>query len=139
MDTFKSKGIAPGWWTLLLVVFVIAAVWLSYSLFTGSLRSTVPVTLTADRSGLVMETNAKVKMRGVQVGRVVAIHGGDSEAASPVKLRLDIDPDQIRFIPANVEARIRATTIFGAKFVDLVYPDSPSAERLESGQVLESL
>lgn len=140
MDTSRrGSGIAPGWWTLLLVVFVIAAIWLSYSLFTGSLRSTVPVTLTADRSGLVMETNAKVKMRGVQVGRVVAISGGDSEAASPVKLRLDIDPDQIRFIPANVEARIRATTIFGAKFVDLVYPDSPSAERLKSGQVLESL
>ncbi len=86
-----------------------------------------------------METNAKVKMRGVQVGRVVAISGGDSEAAASVKLRLDIDPDQIRFIPANVEARIRATTIFGAKFVDLVYPDEPERRSgWTSGQVLES-
>ena len=98
--TKRNSGIAPGWWTLLLVVFVIAAIWLSFSLFTGSLRSTVPVTLTSDRSGLVMETNAKVKLRGVQVGKVAAISGGDTESASPVKLRLDIDPDQIRFIPS---------------------------------------
>ncbi|MFI2840540.1 MULTISPECIES: MCE family protein [Mycolicibacterium] len=136
--TKRNSGIAPGWWTLLLVVFVIAAIWLSFSLFTGSLRSTVPVTLTSDRSGLVMETNAKVKLRGVQVGKVAAISGGDTESASPVKLRLDIDPDQIRFIPSNVEARIRSTTIFGAKFVDLVYPADPKSERLSAGQVLVS-
>ena len=39
-------------------------------LFAGTLRSFVPVTLTSDRAGLVMETGAKVKMRGVEVGRV---------------------------------------------------------------------
>ena len=38
--------------------------------FTGTFKSYVPVTLTSDRSGIIMETNAKVKMRGVQVGRV---------------------------------------------------------------------
>ena len=43
---------------------------------------------------------------------------------------LEIDPDQIKFIPANVEAQIRATTVFGAKFVDLIYPTDPSAQRL---------
>lgn len=140
MATSKRRtGLAPGWFTLLLVVVVIVAVWLSYALFTGTLRSYVPVTLTSDRSGLVMETNAKVKMKGVQVGKVVAINGGDAESAAPVKLRLDIYPDQIRFIPANIEARIRATTIFGAKYVDLVYPDNPSADRLQAGQELESL
>ena len=39
-----------------------------------------------------------------------------------MKLKLEIDPDQIQYIPANVEAQIQATTVFGAKFVDLVYP-----------------
>ena len=34
------------------------------------------MTLTSDRAGLVMESGAKVKMRGVQVGRVEAISGG---------------------------------------------------------------
>jgi phospholipid/cholesterol/gamma-HCH transport system substrate-binding protein len=92
------------------------------------------VTLTSDRAGLVMETNAKVKLRGVQVGRVAAITGG----REPVVLKLEIDKDQIKYIPANVEAQIRATTVFGAKFVDLVYPDDPSAQRLAEGQVLKS-
>ena len=46
---------------------------LTSALFTGTFKSYVPVTLTSDRSGLVMETGAKVKMRGVQVGRVATI------------------------------------------------------------------
>src|SRR6185312_4002057 len=99
----------------------------SYALFAGTLRNDVPVTLTSDRAGLVMETNAKVKLRGVQVGRVAAIKGG----REPVELKLEIDRDQIQYIPANVEAQIRATTVFGAKFVDLVYPEDPSPKRLE--------
>jgi phospholipid/cholesterol/gamma-HCH transport system substrate-binding protein len=73
-------------------------------------------------------------MRGVQVGRVSGITGGKE----PVVLKLDIDRDQIKFIPANVEAQIRATTVFGAKFVDLVYPDDPSPQRLAENQVLKS-
>ena len=48
----------------------------------------MPVTLTSDRAGLVMETGAKVKMRGVQVGRVAPIGGG----SEPVSLKLEIDP-----------------------------------------------
>jgi phospholipid/cholesterol/gamma-HCH transport system substrate-binding protein len=81
-----------------------------------------------------METNAKVKLRGVQVGRVSEITGGKE----PVVLNLAIDPDKIKFIPANVEAKIRATTVFGAKFVDLIYPDDPSPQRLAPGAVLKS-
>ncbi len=132
-----DEGLHPGWWTLMLVTLFVVAVWLTYALFTGTLKSTVPVTLTSDRAGLVMETNAKVKLRGVQVGKVtnIAVTGQEN---SPVALRLDIDPSQLKFIPSNVEAQIRATTVFGAKFVDLVYPDNPSSQRLEAGQVLKS-
>ena len=39
-------------------------------MFAGTLTTYVPVTLTSDRAGLVMEPGAKVKLRGVQVGRV---------------------------------------------------------------------
>ncbi len=129
-----DTGLHPGWHTLILVVIFAVLIWLSYALFAGTLRPEVPVTLTSDRAGLVMETNAKVKLRGVQVGRVDAIAGGKE----PVVLKLQIDPDQIKYIPANIEAQIRATTVFGAKFVDLVYPDDPSPQRLTEGQVLKS-
>jgi phospholipid/cholesterol/gamma-HCH transport system substrate-binding protein len=133
MDS-DDTGLHPGWHTLILVVVFAVLMWLTYALFAGTLRSDVPVTLTSDRAGLVMETNAKVKLRGVQVGRVAAIAGGKE----PVVLKLEIDKDQIEYIPANVEAQIRATTVFGAKFVDLVYPDDPSPQRLAAGQVLKS-
>ncbi|WP_102144753.1 MCE family protein [Mycobacterium hubeiense] len=133
-DPREDEGLHPGWWTLFLLIGVVAAIWLTYALFAGTLKSFVPVTLTSDRSGLVMESNAKVKMRGVQVGRVASITGG----REPVTLKLEIDPDQIKNIPANVEAQIRATTVFGAKFVDLVYPSDPSPQRLQANQVLQS-
>jgi len=133
MDSDDS-GLHPGWFTLILVVVFAVLIWLSYALFAGTLRSEVPVTLTSERAGLVMETNAKVKLRGVQVGRVSAITGGKE----PVSLKLEIDSDQIKNIPANVEAQIRATTAFGAKFVDLIYPSDPSPQRLAAGQVLRS-
>ena len=132
MDTHE-EGLHPAWWTLILVILIAVAVWLTIALFTGSFRRTDTVTLTSDRSGLVMETNAKVKLRGVQVGRVASIAGG----TEPVALRLEIDRDKLEFIPANVEAQIRATTVFGAKFVDLVYPSDPTGQ-LRAGQVIRS-
>ncbi len=133
-----SKGLHPAWWTAILIAFLVALVWLTSALFTGSLKRYVHVTLTSDRAGLVMEAGGKVKMRGVQVGRVATITGGDALGPAPVSLNLEIDPDQVKFIPANVGAQIRATTVFGAKFVDLIYPDNPSTERIESGAVLKS-
>jgi phospholipid/cholesterol/gamma-HCH transport system substrate-binding protein len=126
--------IHPAWWTLILLVAVVVFVWVTTAMFAGSFRSYVPVTLTSDRSGLVMETNAKVKMRGVQVGRVAAINAGKNN----VSLKLEIDPDQVRYIPANVQVQIQATTAFGAKFVDLIYPKDPSPARLAAGAVLHS-
>lgn len=125
------------WWTLILFAVIGVAVLVTAVSFTGSLRSTVPVTLAADRSGLVMDSGAKVMMRGVQVGRVAQI-GRIEWAQNGASLRLEIDPDQIRYIPANVEAQISATTAFGAKFVDLVMPQNPSRARLSAGAVLHS-
>ena len=126
--------IHPAWWTLILLVAVGVFVWVTTALFAGTFRSYVPVTLTSDRSGLVMETNAKVKMRGVEVGRVSQINA----EKNAVSLKLEMDPDQIRYIPANVQAQIQATTAFGAKFVDLIYPKDPSPARLAAGAVLHS-
>jgi phospholipid/cholesterol/gamma-HCH transport system substrate-binding protein len=126
--------IRAGWWTLILIVLIVAIIVLTTVLFTGSLKSSVSVTLTSDRAGLVMESGGKVKLRGVQVGRVTQIEGGND----PVSLQLDIDPDQIKYIPANISARIRATTAFGAKYVDLIYPDDPSPKKLAAGTVIQS-
>jgi phospholipid/cholesterol/gamma-HCH transport system substrate-binding protein len=129
-----ERRLHPAWWTAILVVVIAALVAGTVVSYTGALKSYVPVTVTADRSGLVMETGAKVMLNGVQVGKVAGITGGKQ----PVALRLDIDADQAKYIPANVGAQIRATTVFGAKYVDLIYPDKPSAQRLAAGAVLLS-
>lgn len=122
----------PAWWTLILLVSTIGVVAATSALFSGSFKSYVPVTLISDRAGLVMERGGKVKMRGVQVGRVGAVSAGRDE----VRLRLDIYPEEIGHIPANVRARIRATTLFSAKYVDLVYPSDPSGRHLAAGAAI---
>jgi phospholipid/cholesterol/gamma-HCH transport system substrate-binding protein len=132
-DSFVQR-LHPRWWSLILVALIVSIATLTAMLFSGTLKTYVAVTLTSDRAGLVMESGGKVKMRGVQVGRVSQIVGG----RSPVSLQLQIDPDQIKYIPANVQARIRATTAFGAKYVDLIYPSDPSTKRLAAGQTIKS-
>ena len=135
MDSLRyDKGLHPAWWTLILFASISTLIWVTSAMFTGSFKSYVPVTLTSDRAGLVMDSGGKVKLRGVQVGRVSQIDGGNE----PVSLKLEIYSDQIKYIPANVQARIRATTAFGAKYVDLVYPSDPSPKRLAAGEVIKS-
>ena len=129
-----EQRIATKWWPLFLLAAVVGLVFVTATSFSGTFHSSVPVTLTSDRSGLVLENGAKVKLRGVDVGRVSGIEGGQGNA----RLKLDIDTDQIKFIPANVGAQISVTTVFGAKFVDLVYPEHPLSERLAAGSVLRA-
>ncbi len=135
MDTQAGfSRIHPAWWAATLIAVVAAFMWLCSALFVGTLTPYVPVTLTSDRAGLVMESGAKVKLRGVPVGRVAGVEPGDN----PVRLKLDLFPSQIKHIPANAQAEIRATTIFGAKYVDLIYPDQPAVQHISAGAVLQS-
>lgn len=124
----------PAWWTLILAVVAIVAVVVDAILFTGSYKSYVPVTLKSDRTGLIMDPGNDVKLRGVVVGRVDGVSAGNPA----VSLKLDINSDQIKYIPANVEAEIKATTVFGNKFVELIVPDDPSPARLSKGVVLNA-
>ena len=134
MESRSDHRLHPAWWTLILIAVVVLIIAGTGVLFAGTFRDFVPVTLKSDRAGLVMEPGAKVKMRGVQVGRVGDIKGGLDQ----VSLNLEMDPDQLSQIPANVTAEIRATTAFGAKYVNLIYPKDPSAQRLSGGEVLQS-
>jgi virulence factor Mce-like protein len=119
---------------LLTVAVVIAIFALAVGLFQGDFTKTVPVTVISQRAGLVMNADAKVKMRGVQVGKVDSIQSlPDGKAA----LHLAMYPSNLRFIPANVLVDITSSTVFGAKFVDLVAPADPSPQRLHAGQTLQ--
>jgi phospholipid/cholesterol/gamma-HCH transport system substrate-binding protein len=118
-----------------LFVAVALIIALAVGLFRGSFTKTEPVTVISDRAGLVMNKEAKVKMRGVQVGKVDSI---ESQPDGTAALRLAMDPKQLHLIPANVLVDITSTTVFGAKSVDLVPPEDPSPEKLRPGQVIQS-
>jgi phospholipid/cholesterol/gamma-HCH transport system substrate-binding protein len=49
---------------------------------------------------------------------------------------LDINPKYIRSIPANVEATIQATTVFGNKYVSFRSPRNPVPQRISSEDVI---
>ncbi len=113
----------------LLVVFAVAV-----GLFRDSFRTTVPVTVIADRAGLVMYPDAKVKINGAQVGKVASIEPLPDGGAA---LHLAIDPTSVDAIPANVGAEITSSTVFGSKFVELVAPAQASPAALRAGTVIK--
>jgi phospholipid/cholesterol/gamma-HCH transport system substrate-binding protein len=116
------------------VAAVVGIFAVAVGLFQGDFTATVPVTVVSPRAGLVMNPEAKVELRGVQVGKVSSIESLPNGQAA---LHLAMDPSQLRFIPANVLVDITSSTVFGAKFVQLVAPADPSAQRLHAGQTLD--
>src|SRR5690606_6369309 len=72
---------------------------------------------------------AKVKVRGVEIGRVADVRQDEQGAT----LELALNPDMLELVPANATVDIRSTTVFGAKYVNFGIPDQPSAEPLRAG------
>ncbi len=117
------------------IAVIVAVIALAVTLFQGGLGTTVPVTIMSQRAGLVMYADAKVKMRGVQVGSVASIEELPNGQAA---LHLAMNPSQLKFIPSNVLVNIANNTVFGAKYVQLVPPAEPSSTPLKGGQVLDA-
>jgi phospholipid/cholesterol/gamma-HCH transport system substrate-binding protein len=130
---------SPGWLApvmgLVMVLVIVAIFAIAAELFRGGFTPTVPVTVLSPRAGLVMYPDAKVEMRGVQVGKVASITAlPDGQAA----IHLAMDPSQLHFIPANVLVSINSTTVFGAKLVQLVPPAEPSVKKMYPNQTLDA-
>jgi virulence factor Mce-like protein len=117
------------------VAAIVAIVAFAATLFRGGLAESAPVTVISPRAGLVTNPDAKVQIRGVQVGKVASIEPlPNGEAA----LHLAMDPKRLNAIPSNVLVDIASTTVFGAKYVQLISPPDPSPESLRAGQVLNA-
>lgn len=117
------------------VLVLVAIVVFALGMFAGGFGTTVPVTVVSERAGLVMNPQAKVKMRGVQVGQVESI---ETTSDGRAVLHLAMDPKQLNDIPSNVDVNITSSTVFGAKFVELVAPSDPSSKPLAKGQQLDA-
>lgn len=110
----------------ILASLMLAFAILTYLSYTAAFASTDTVTVSAPRAGLVMEKGAKVKYRGIQIGKVSDIDYSDEQA----RLTLAIDSNELRFIPSNAAVHIAGNTIFGAKAVEFVPPQAPSPTSL---------
>jgi virulence factor Mce-like protein len=109
---------------------------LAVTLFRGDWAKTVPVTVISNRAGLVMNPDAKVKIRGVQVGQVSDIvYKPDGTA----ELHLAMNKSDMHLIPSDVTVDIASSTVFGAKFVQMVpQPGGGSTGTLQPGQTIQS-
>ena len=123
----KSLGV-------LFLVLMLAAVWMTYGVFTQKFSDYDEVTVKASRIGLQLPHRADVKIKGVIVGEVL-----DYEpTAEGADVTLGLYQDRTTDIPRDVTASILPKTLFGEKFVSLVVPDGgSSAEPIADGDVIQ--
>jgi phospholipid/cholesterol/gamma-HCH transport system substrate-binding protein len=121
-------------YALILIAIMVGFVILCAAAYRQAFTNTVGVTIRADRSGLQMYPGNRVQLRGVDVGRVGSVAlTKDGEGAI---VTLKMQPDKMKDIPANVGVQLNQLTAFGAKSVDLTYPEHPAIRTLQAGDQL---
>lgn len=126
-DRHVSYGLA----FVALILALIAGTVASYQ---GQFRSTVPLTVAADRAGLTLAPGAAVKLRGVMIGRVGSVA---HDAGDGVSIHLDIDKGELDQISSDTTAQIIPPTAFGAKYIQLD-PGQPGSERIQAGSTIDA-
>src|SRR4051794_26315171 len=124
-DTFWTRH---GYRLLGLVFFVIVALLITLSLQAYS-KAFTPVTkvdLQITSSGQQLLPGSDVKVRGLLIGEVRSITS-DGQYAT---IHMALKPSEARRLPANVTAQILPKTVFGEKYVSLIFPDKPSRTML---------
>ena len=119
----------------LIIAALVAA--LIYAQWRGELTPKTPLTMVSDRAGLVMDPGSKVTYNGVEIGRVSTISAINRDGRQMAQLNLEIQPKFIKLIPANVDAQIKASTVFGNKYVAFTSPKNPSKTRISSSDVID--
>lgn len=117
-----------------LALFIVVVVTLSLLMFVRAFDSRVPLTVRSDRAGLVMEADASVRSRGVEIGNVTEIN----QEFDGATIQVEVDPAALEAIPANAMVSIGSNTIFGAKSVDFEPPAQPDQAHLEKGAVVQT-
>jgi phospholipid/cholesterol/gamma-HCH transport system substrate-binding protein len=126
---YKLAGLA-------LTVLVAVGLVLVYMQFRGAFTPKTGLTLLASRSGLMVDPGSKVTYNGVEIGRVAAVQEIEDNGRPQARLSLEVNPKYLNSIPANVDAQIKATTVFGNKYVSFTSPENPSPQRISSDDVI---
>ncbi len=136
---FKTnEARTPPYKTAALVMLLVAilALFCVFWQFRGNFTEKTSLTMLAPRAGLVMDPGSKVTYNGVEIGRVGNITettGHDGKPAA--KFNLEVFPKYLSLIPANVDAQIKATTVFGGKYVSLTTPRDASGNSIAKGHL----
>ncbi|MCX2929147.1 MCE family protein [Mycobacterium sp. CVI_P3] len=147
------NGAAPGWFesrarhwqysppiktafvvTAILSTIIVVAV---YMQFRGDFTPKTQLTLISQRAGLVMDPGSKVTYNGVEIGRVTGVDAIERDGTTQAKLSLDVNPRYVPLIPANAIAEVKASTVFGNKYVSFRSPPNPAKQRISSNDVID--
>lgn len=117
------------------LLVIAGLVYLTVLFYQKAFTPVVHVALKADRIGNQLSAPADVKLRGLVVGEVRAVHSTGDGAT----IDLALEPGKVDLIPSNVQAQLLPKTLFGEKFVNLVIPaqaTEPMAKHLHEGSVI---
>ncbi|ETB45223.1 MCE family protein [Mycobacterium avium] len=128
---YKLAGLA------ILVVGALALT-LIYGQFRGNFTPKTSLTMLASRAGLVMDPGSKVTYNGVEIGRVGTISETVRDGKPAAKFTLEVYPRYLKLIPSNVNADIKATTVFGGKYVSLTTPAHPSPQKITPHTIIDA-
>lgn len=121
---------------LLLVTAVVVS--LTWAQFRGVFQHPEQLTVMSARAGLAMDPGSKVTFNGVPIGRLASVHAVTVGDEPKAKLILDVDRQYLHLIPANVDAQLQATTVFGNKYISFTSPEHPSTDRANSATVIDA-
>lgn len=134
MSDTQSRKTAGRVAAAVLAGLLVASAVLTYLSYTAYFTPVETVTVSSQRAGLVMEQGAKVKFRGIQVGKVEDI----SYSGDQARLKLAIYSGDLHWIPSNATVHIAGNTIFGAKSVEFIAPKDPAATSLRPGAQVQA-
>lgn len=105
-----------------------------YTLVNGGLTSNyIPAYAEFSNCGQGLRVSGDVKLRGVLVGQIEEIEKTKDQGC---KVTLGIFDESRSQVPANVGAQVRAKTVFGEKWVELLYPEQADQARLAKGDTI---
>ena len=135
VDRHKPPYKVAGAVFLVLVAIAASFVFLQ---FRGDLMRKTHLTVLSPRAGLVVDPGSKVTYNGVEIGKVAGVDHVDVGGAAKARLTLNVEPRYVAFIPRNVVADVRATTVFGNKYISFSSPKDPSPQRITSHDVIDA-
>lgn len=104
--------------------------------YRGDFVEQTELVVVSDRAGLVVDPGSKVTLNGVEIGRVAGIDVTEVDGHEQALIALDVKDEYLASIPSNVLADVKASTVFGNKYVSFKSPENPSAEHVSRGSVI---